>query len=95
MKNTNKCSLVDPKQIIVNIQESNSKYRKVVQAGIARWIKDFQEGRIKFKTVDDLKKLIEMDIVLQKNEYINNLRLERFVDVAGEDTEKDSRLISF
>jgi hypothetical protein len=82
MGNTNNCSSIDPKQIIEGIQESNSKYRKVIQAGIARWIKDFQEGRIKFKTVDDLKKLIEMDIILQKNEYINSLRLERFIDEA-------------
>lgn len=67
-------------EVIEGIQEFNLKYRKVVQAGIAKWIKDFQEGRIKFKSVDDLKKLIEIDIVLQKNEYINSLRLERFVD---------------
>ena len=85
MGKTNKCSIDESKQtllrnelhVIEGIQEANSKYRKIVQAGIARWIKDFQEGRIKFKTVDDLKKLIEMDIVLQKNDYSNSLRLAR------------------
>lgn len=64
-------------EAIGDIQDVNSKYRKIIQAGIARWIKDFQEGRIKFKTVDDLKKLIEMDIVLQKNDYANSLRRAR------------------
>ena len=34
---------------------------KIVQAGIARWVKDFKDGRIKIETVDDLKKLIEID----------------------------------
>ncbi|MDY0395410.1 hypothetical protein ACFSMW_13450 [Virgibacillus halophilus] len=48
--------------------ESKEKYRKIIQAGIARWIKDFQDGRIEIKTVDDLKKLIEIDLELQKDE---------------------------
>lgn len=48
-------------EIVQNIIESKDKYRKIVQAGIAKWIKDFQEGRIQIKSVDDLKKLIEID----------------------------------
>ncbi|OXM84596.1 hypothetical protein [Paenibacillus rigui] len=54
--------------VIQGILESKSKYRKIVQAGIARWVKDFQDGRIEVKTVEDLKKLIEMDLELQKND---------------------------
>jgi hypothetical protein len=48
------------------ILESKSKYRKIIQAGIDRWVKDFQYGRIEIKTVEGLKKLIEIDIELQK-----------------------------
>ncbi|NOU95605.1 hypothetical protein GC093_20570 [Paenibacillus sp. LMG 31456] len=55
-------------EVIQGILESKSKYRKIVQAGIARWVKDFQDGRIEIKTVEDLKKLIEIDIELQKEE---------------------------
>ena len=44
-----------------------SKYRKVVQAGIAKWISDFQKGKIVFNSVSDLKQLIELDMYLQKN----------------------------
>ncbi|MFD0682386.1 MULTISPECIES: hypothetical protein [unclassified Paenibacillus] len=55
-------------EVIQGILESKSKYRKIVQAGIARWVKDFQDGRIEIKTVDDLKKLIEIDLELQKEE---------------------------
>lgn len=55
-------------EVIQGILESKSKYRKIVQAAIARWVKDFQDGRVEISTVDDLRKLIEMDIELQKDE---------------------------
>lgn len=55
-------------EVSENINESKEKYRKIVQAGIAQWIKDFRSGHIKVNTVDDLKKLIELDIDLQKDE---------------------------
>lgn len=53
-----------------NIGESKEKYRKIVQAGITQWVKDFQSGHIKINTVEDLKKLIELDIHLQKDEEL-------------------------
>lgn len=55
--------------VMEGILESKEQYRKIVKAGIARWVKDFQDGRIEIKTVDDLKKLIEIDIELQKDDY--------------------------
>ena len=55
--------------IIESILDSKAKYRKVVQAGIAKWISDFQKGLIEIKSVDDLKKLIELDIELQSDEF--------------------------
>lgn len=54
--------------LIEGILESKSKYRKIIQAGIARWVKDFQDGRIEIKSVEDLKKLIEIDLELQREE---------------------------
>jgi hypothetical protein len=76
MENANKCSRFDTHdlllqheiEVIEGILESKAKYRKVVQAAIAKWVKDFQSGHIEIKTVDDLKKLIELDIELQKDE---------------------------
>lgn len=53
--------------VMEGILESKEQYRKIVKAGIAKWVKDFQDGRIEIKTVDDLKKLIEIDIELQKD----------------------------
>lgn len=77
MKNANKYSnnanaeellLQHEIEVVEGILESKSKYRKIIQAGIARWVKDFQDGRIEIRTVEDLKKLIEIDIELQKDE---------------------------
>lgn len=55
-------------EIIEGILDSKAKYRKIVQAAIAKWVRDFQDGRIEIRTVDDLRKLIEIDIELQKDE---------------------------
>lgn len=54
--------------VMEGILESRARYRKVVQAGIAKWIADFQKGQIEINTVDDLKKLIELDIELQRDD---------------------------
>ncbi|WP_136604654.1 hypothetical protein [Paenibacillus dokdonensis] len=54
--------------VMEGILESKAQYRKIIKAGIAQWVKDFQAGNIEIKTVDDLKKLIEIDIELQKDE---------------------------
>ncbi|WP_289135599.1 hypothetical protein [uncultured Brevibacillus sp.] len=75
MKNTNKRSICDSEtlllqheiEIMEGIMESKDQYRRVVKAAIAKWVKDFQSGHIEIKTVDDLKKLIELDIELQKD----------------------------
>lgn len=76
MTKTNKCSSDGKKSLLLQyqaavcegIQESKVKYRKIVQAGIARWVSDFQKGAIQINSVDDLKKLIELDIELQKDD---------------------------
>jgi hypothetical protein len=49
-----------------NIRGARDKYRKIVQAGISKWIQDFQQGRIVINSVSDLRQLIEMDLSLQK-----------------------------
>ncbi|MFJ7842061.1 hypothetical protein ACIQXG_21780 [Lysinibacillus sphaericus] len=77
MKNTNKCSVSMKEDDLLlqheismaeSIHESKERYRKIVQAGIAQWVKDFKDGHINVSTVDDLKKLIELDIDLQKDD---------------------------
>jgi hypothetical protein len=73
MEKTNECSSVDFLQqheleMAQNIMESKEQYRKIIKAAIARWVKDFQDGRIEVQSVDDLRKLIELDISLQKED---------------------------
>lgn len=74
---TNKCSTGNKNSLLLQhhasifegIQDSKVKYRRIVQAGIAKWVSDFQKGNIEINSVDDLKKLIELDIDLQKDEF--------------------------
>jgi hypothetical protein len=57
-------------EVAQGIYESKEQYRKIIKAAIARWVKDFQDGRIEVQTVDDLRKLIELDIQLQKDDSL-------------------------
>ncbi|AZK47233.1 hypothetical protein [Paenibacillus lentus] len=70
MQETNKDILLQHELAVMEgILESKAEYRKIIKAGIAKWVKDFQDGKIEIKMVDDLKKLIEKDIELQKDEF--------------------------
>lgn len=55
-------------EVMQGIMESKEQYRRIIKAAVARWVKDFQDNRIEINTVDDLRKLIELDIELQKDE---------------------------
>lgn len=55
-------------EMVSGLIDSKERYRKIVNAGIAQWVKDFQNGKIKISTVDDLKKLIEIDLELQRDD---------------------------
>jgi len=54
--------------VMEGILESKEQYRKIVKAAIAQWVKDLQAGHIMMKTVQDLERLIELDIKLQKDD---------------------------
>ncbi|WP_081666937.1 hypothetical protein [Paenibacillus pinihumi] len=54
-------------EVMQGIIESKEQYRRIIKAAVARWVRDFQENRIEINTVDDLRKLIELDIELQKD----------------------------
>ncbi|KYC76523.1 hypothetical protein [Bacillus licheniformis] len=69
-KEKEKLLLLHSAELLENISQSKEKYRKIIQAGITQWVKDIQSGHIKVNTVEDLKKLIELDIQLQKDEEI-------------------------
>ena len=55
-------------EVLGELMGSKRKYRKVIQAAIGQWVKDFQSGKIKVNSVDDLNKLIEIDLRLQRDE---------------------------
>jgi hypothetical protein len=62
-------ALIQESELIKTVLESKGNYRKIIQAGIARWVKDFQDGRVEIKTVEDLKTLIEIDMILQQDDF--------------------------
>jgi hypothetical protein len=78
IENANKCSVSETEleqllkehdiEVAQGIFDSKDKYRKIVKAGITQWVKDFQSGHIQISTVDDLKKLIELDLQLQEDD---------------------------
>lgn len=80
IENTNTRSLSDEEkmEMLMTIQaeqaegidKSKENYRKIAQACITQWVRDFKEGNIKLSSVEDLKKLIELDIDLQKHDDI-------------------------
>ncbi len=47
--------------------EALAQYQKIIRAGIAQWVKDLQAGKIKMNTVQDLERLIELDIKLRND----------------------------
>ncbi|WP_406845787.1 hypothetical protein [Bacillus safensis] len=80
IENTNTRSLSDEEKMEMmmaiqaeqaeGIDKSKENYRKIAQACISQWVRDFKEGNIKLSSVEDLKKLIELDIDLQKHDDI-------------------------
>ncbi|MCL6661764.1 hypothetical protein [Paenibacillus amylolyticus] len=55
-------------EVAEGILESKEQYRKIVKAAIAQWVRDLQAGNIQIQTVQDLERLIELDIKLQQDE---------------------------
>ncbi|WP_144460023.1 hypothetical protein [Bacillus pumilus] len=53
-----------------DIDKATANLRKITQAAIAQWVRDFKAGNIKLTTVEDLKKLIELEMYLLKNDEI-------------------------
>lgn len=57
-------------EVAEGILESKEQYRKIVKAAIAQWVRDLQAGHIKMQTVQDLERLIELDIKLQQDDLM-------------------------
>ncbi|TRY24339.1 hypothetical protein FOI68_16940 [Brevibacillus sp. LEMMJ03] len=68
MKNTNtrSGSVEQELDLLEGMIESKNRYRKIIQAAIAKWVRDFQDGVIQIRTVEDLRTLIQIDMELQK-----------------------------
>ncbi|WP_281998662.1 hypothetical protein [Priestia flexa] len=67
MSNLNNMESIRQKRELLKqeFDASLDKYHKITQAGLAEWLKNFQDGKVKLDKIADLEKLIEIDIMLQ------------------------------
>jgi hypothetical protein len=67
MSNLNNMESIRQKRELLKqeFDASLDKYHKITQAGLAEWLKNFQDGKVKLDKVADLEKLIEIDLMLQ------------------------------
>lgn len=49
-------------------QESIDEYKKIIRVALGKWLKNLQSGVIKLESVNDLKILIEADLMLKRIE---------------------------
>jgi hypothetical protein len=63
--------------ILSELIDAKGKYRKVIQAAVAKWVKRFQDGEIRVDTVEDLRTLMQIDLELQRNIANDQHRLDR------------------
>ncbi len=49
-------------------QESIEEYKKIIRVALGKWLKNLQTGVIKLESVNDLKVLIEADLMLKEIE---------------------------
>ena len=57
--------------------DAKQQYRGIIRAGISRWIKEFQEGKIVLSSVQDLRTMIQIDMELQKELQVDIAKKNR------------------
>lgn len=60
------------------ILATKADYRKIVKAGIAKWIANFKAGKINPTSVSDLEKLVKLDLLLM-GENTENIAAKEIV----------------
>ncbi|MGG4444540.1 hypothetical protein [Brevibacillus fortis] len=63
-------------ELLTDFVDTNQKYRKVVHAVIAQWVKDYKTGKIVINSVRDLHLLMKMEQELQKSIAADTKRIE-------------------
>lgn len=47
--------------------KTDEEYKKIIRATLGKWLNNLQEGNIRLESVNDLKTLIEADILLRRD----------------------------
>lgn len=64
--------LLEQLKLQEDYQSSIEQYQKVAKAGIAQWVQDFKADKIRLTGIDDLEKLIKIDLHLQEKRIKEN-----------------------
>lgn len=75
------------------VVETKANYRKIVKAAIARWVENFRERSIEPGSVQDLERLIKLDLLLmgEDPETKKAEALQTWVDMLMEELNLDDR----
>lgn len=63
-------TLLHNADVLENVRKSKSNYRKIVRALIGKGVQAMKDGKIEVNSVDELERLMKLDLELQKEEFI-------------------------
>lgn len=70
MRKFEQSTLLYNADVLDSINSSRDEYRKIIRALIAQGIKNLKDGQLEITSVDDLERLIKLDLELQKDKLI-------------------------
>lgn len=63
-------TLLHNADVLAGVRESKSNYRKIVRALIGKGVQAMKDGKIEVNSVEELERLMKLDLELQKDEFI-------------------------
>lgn len=65
-----KSALLHNADVLEGIRESKANYRKIVRALIGKGVQAMKDGKMEVTSVDELERLMKLDLELQKEDFI-------------------------
>lgn len=63
-------TLLHNADVLQDIRESKTNYRKIIRALIGKGVQAMKDGKIEVNSVEELERLMKLDLELQKDEFI-------------------------
>lgn len=68
--NAEELTMLHNADVLAGIEASRSDYRKLVRALIAQGVQGIKNGKMQINSVDDLERLIKLDLALQRENLL-------------------------